>query len=93
MKLHNIHSQCCVSETTAKGPMLGEGEVAAFSTKRWDRRSSQALIESSTTCHDAPVVGSYCASNALRLTVLAAKSEDYVAPLRQRQDAAMILQH
>ena len=31
----------------------GESEVAALSTKRWNRRSSEALIESSTTCHDA----------------------------------------
>ena len=30
-----------------------------------------------TSCHDAQVVGSYQVSNPLRLTVLAAKSEDY----------------
>ena len=55
---------------------VGECEVAVFCTKRWDSRSSQALIESATPCHDAQVVGSYRVSNPLNLTVLAAKSED-----------------
>ena len=35
----------------------GEGEDAVFGTKHWDRRSSEALIESITPCHDAQVVG------------------------------------
>ena len=52
--------------------MVGEGEVAVFSAKCWDRR-----IESATPCHDSQVVGSYRVSKPLRLTVLAAKSEDY----------------
>eukprot|EP00112_Aurelia_sp_Birch-Aquarium-sp1_P011314 Seg238.5 transcript_id=Seg238.5/GoldUCD/mRNA.D3Y31 product="hypothetical protein" pseudo=true protein_id=Seg238.5/GoldUCD/D3Y31 len=42
-------------------------------------------------CHDAQVVRSYLVSNPLRLTVLAAKSQDYTtAPqhLRQMQQAA-----
>ena len=31
----------------------GEGEVAFFSAKRWDRRNRADLIESATPCHDA----------------------------------------
>ena len=64
-----------------QGPFLtlteGEGEVAVFSAKRWDRRNRADLIESATPCHDAQVMGSYRGSNTLRLTVLAPKSEDY----------------
>ena len=55
----------------------GEGEVAFFSAKRWDRRNRADLIESATPCHDAQVVGLYRGSNPLRLTILAAMSEDY----------------
>ena len=55
----------------------GEGEVAFFSAKRWDRRNRADLIESATPCHDAQVVGPYRVSNPLRLTILAAMSEDY----------------
>ena len=55
----------------------GEGDVAFFSAKRWDRRNEVDLIESATLCHDAQVAGSYRVSNPLRLTVLAAKSKDY----------------
>ena len=55
----------------------GEGEVAFFSAKRWDLRNRVDLIESATPCHDAQVVGPYRDSNPLRLTVLAAVSEDY----------------
>ena len=55
----------------------GEGEVAVFSAKRWDRRNRADLIESTTPCYDAQVMGSYGGSNPLRLTVLASKSEDY----------------
>ena len=55
----------------------GEGEVAFFSAKRWDRRNRADLIESATACHDAQVVGLYRDSNPLRLTILAAISEDY----------------
>ena len=54
-----------------------EGEVAFFSAKRWDRRNRADLIESATPCHDAQVAGLYWNSNPLRLTVLAAMSEDY----------------
>ena len=54
-----------------------EGEVAFFSAKRWDRRNRAGLIESATPCHDAQVAGLYRDSNPLRLTVLAAMSEDY----------------
>ena len=57
--------------------LIGEGEVAFFSTKRWDRRNRVDLIESATPCHDAQVMGLYRDSNPLRLTVLAAMSEDY----------------
>ena len=35
----------------------GEGEVAFFSAKRWDRRNRADLIESATPCHHAQVVG------------------------------------
>eukprot|EP00112_Aurelia_sp_Birch-Aquarium-sp1_P006607 Seg1725.6 transcript_id=Seg1725.6/GoldUCD/mRNA.D3Y31 product="hypothetical protein" pseudo=true protein_id=Seg1725.6/GoldUCD/D3Y31 len=55
----------------------GEGEVAVFSAKRWDRRSRIGLIESATPCHDAEVMGLYLGSNPVHLTVLAAMSEDY----------------
>ena len=58
----------------------GEGEVAVFSAKRLDRRSSEAQMESATSYHDAHVLGSYRVSSSLRLTVLTAKSED--SPLR-----------
>ena len=61
----------------AQGRISGEGEVAFFSAKRWDRRNRVDLIESATPCHDAQVVGPYQDSNPLRLTVLAAMSEDY----------------
>ena len=56
-----------------------EGEVAFFSAKRWDRRNRADLIESTTPCHDAQVVGLYRDSNPLCLTILAAMpmSEDY----------------
>ena len=52
----------------------GEGEVAFFRAKCWNQAD---LIESLTPCHDDKVVGSYQDSNPLRLTVLAAMSEDY----------------
>ena len=42
-------------------------------------------MESATPCHDVQVVGSYRASNPLRLTVLAAKSEDYTTALHHLQ--------
>ena len=65
----------------------GEGDVAVFSAKRWDRRNRADLIESATPCHDAQVVGSYRGSNPLRLTVLASKSEDYTtAPQHLQND-------
>ena len=54
----------------------GEGNVAFFSANCWDRRNRADLIESVTPCHDAQVVGPYRDSNPLRLTVLAAMSED-----------------
>ena len=40
-------------------------------------RNRAYLIESETPCRDAQVVGPYRDSNALRLAVLAAMSEDY----------------
>ena len=54
-----------------------EGEVAFFSAKRWNRRNRADLIEPTTPCHDAQVVGPYRDSIALPLSVLAAMSEDY----------------
>ena len=56
---------------------VSEGEVAFFSAKRWDRRNRAGLIESAIPRHDAQVVGLYRDSNPLRLTLLAAMSEDY----------------
>ena len=56
---------------------IGEGEVAFFSAKRWDRRNRADLIVSATPCHDAHMVGSYRVSSPLHLTMLAAMSEDY----------------
>ena len=56
----------------------GEGEVAFFSAKRGARRNRTDLIESTAPCHDAQVAGPYWVSNPARLTVLAAKSEDYI---------------
>ena len=61
----------------------GEGEVAVFSAKRWDRRNRADLIESATPCHDDQVVGSYRGSNPLHLTVLTSKSEDYITAPQQ----------
>ena len=36
----------------------GEGEVAAFSAKHWDHLSRE-ILESTTPCRDAQVVGRY----------------------------------
>ena len=63
----------------------GEGEVAFFSAKRWDRRNRADLIESATPCHDAQVVGLYWGSNPLRLTILAAMSEDYTTAIHSKR--------
>ena len=76
------NSEYSKSDHFKKLPILikigeGEGEVAFFSAKRWDRRNRADLIESATPCHDAQVVGLYRDSNPLRLTILAAMSEDY----------------
>ena len=60
----------------------GEGEVALFSAKRWDRRNRANLIESATPCHDAQVAGLYWNSTPLRLTALAAMPEDYTTSPR-----------
>ena len=49
----------------------GEGEVAFFSAKRWDRRNRADLIESATPCHGAQVVGPYRDSNPLTLQISA----------------------
>ena len=68
----SVH-QTCLAQSLGEG----EGEVAFFSAKRWDRRNRADLIESATPCHDAQVVGLYRGSNPLRLTILAAMSEDY----------------
>ena len=51
-----------------------EGEVVDFSTKRLDRSSKEGLIDSATHYHDGQVVGLEMSSNAISLTVLAAKS-------------------
>ena len=67
----------------------GEGEVAFFSAKRWDRRNRVDLIESATPCHDAQVVGPYRDSNPLRVTVLAAMSEDYTTAPQHLHGASL----
>ena len=54
-----------------------EGEVAFFSTKRWDRRNRADLIESAIPCHDVQVVGPF------HQTVLAAMSMDYITVPQQ----------
>ena len=71
----NSFYHCCVD--IQGDAFSNEGEVAFFSAKRWDRRYRADLIESTNPCHGAQVVGSYRDSNPLRLTVLAAMSEDY----------------
>ena len=53
-----------VFATSCEVLLEGEGEVAFFSTKRWDRRNRADVIESTTPCHGAPVVGSYRAHSA-----------------------------
>ena len=68
----------------------GEGEVAFFSAKRWDRRNRADLIESATPCHDAQVMGLYRDSNPLRLTVLAAMSEDYTTAPQHLQGSPIL---
>ena len=66
---------CCkVIEVKMKG--VGEGEVAVFSAKPWDRRDRADLIECATPCHDAQLMGSYLVSHPFRLTVPASKPED-----------------
>ena len=70
----------------------GEGEVAFFSAKRWDRRNRANLIESAIPCHDAHVVGSYRDPNPLRLTVMAGMSEDYTTAPQHLQHLASILE-
>ena len=71
-----ISANKTVKKTVSNSKTAGEGEVAFFSAKRWDRRNIADLIEPATICHDAHVMGSYWVSNPLRLVVLAAKSED-----------------
>ena len=73
------------------GTNEGEGEVAFFSAKRWDRRNRADLIESATPCHDAQVMGLYRDSNPLRLTVLAAMSEDYTTAPQHLQAGGHLL--
>ena len=88
------HKACpksrAVPREPPKGPGEGEGEVAFFSAKRWDRRNRADLIESATPCHDAQVVGPYRDSNPLRLTILAAMSEDYTTAPQHLQDHTAI---
>ena len=74
-----------LDRASKSGRVWGEGEVAFFRAKRWDRRNRADLIEFATHCQDAQVVGSYRASKQLRLTALAAKSNDgATTPLRGR---------
>ena len=66
-----------LDRVSKSGRVWGEGEVAFFRAKHWYRRNRADLIEFATPCHDAQVVRSYRVSSPLRLTVLAAKSEDF----------------
>ena len=68
----------------------GEGEVAFFSAKSWDRRNRADLIEPANPCDDAQVAGSCRVSNPLRLTVLPAKSGDYTTALQHLHDKLVI---
>ena len=61
----------------------GEGEIAAFSTNRWDCRNRAGLIESATPCHNAQVVRFLLGLNPLHITVLTSKSEDYTTAPQQ----------
>ena len=80
----------CDTEKAALDMNEGEGEVAFFSAKCWDRRNRADLIESATPCHDAQVMGLYRDSNPLRLTVLAAMSEDYTTAPQHLQSPFII---
>ena len=86
-----FHANLLPSRVCEVGEGEGEGEVAFFSAKRWDRRNRADLIESATPCHDAQVVGPYRDSNPLRLTVLAAMSEDYTTAPQHLQAATLPL--
>ena len=68
----------------------GEGEVALSSAKRWDRRNGADLIESAAPCHDAQVMGPYRDLSPLRLTVLAAMSDDYTTAPQHLQCMSQI---
>ena len=65
------------SQLNSRYSKSGEGEVAFFSAKSWDRRNTADPIESVTPYHDTQEVGSYQDSHQLHLTILAAMSEDY----------------
>ena len=67
--------------------LIGEGEIAVVSAKRWDRRNSEALIELATPCHDGQVMGPPWVSNPLRLSVLTAKLEDCTTAPQRLNDA------
>ena len=49
----------CERIDLCSAPNEGEGAVAFFSAKRWDRRNRADLIKSATPCHDAQLVGLY----------------------------------
>lgn len=55
-----------------------EVEDAVFDAKRWDCRNRAELIESSTPCYDAQVVGPYLVSISFRQTVLISESQDLI---------------
>ena len=46
---------------------IREGEVALLGTKRWDRRSREALIEYKTPFRDAQAAGLYLVSSSVRM--------------------------
>ena len=58
--------------------MIGDGKdgVAIFSASAGVAGVEKTVIESLTPCHLSQVVGLYLGSNPVRLTVLAAESED-----------------
>ena len=63
----------------------GEGEVAFFSAKRWDRRNRADLIKPATLVMALKWLGP-----RLHLTVLATKSEDYTTGPQHLQQCLAI---
>ena len=78
------HKNPIVDSSLIKTKGEGEGKVAFFSAKRWDRRNRADVI--ANPCDDAHVVGPYLNSNPLSLAVMAVMSYDYTTAPQHRQD-------